>query len=186
MKLEKCLKKRTEFDTRIEDSLSLILYGYDVSNSIHFAVKPRASEHEMCREASKAMISSVIQPLSIRYATTMALARYYESKTAPTPRCINPRDAEPEMENRSISPMALTPSYSKTAAMIPAAIPPTVPSILLPALPCFDAVGLVAVALPVEVGEEDELGAAVDAATALTSVGMRVPHVLQDWEPGFV
>jgi len=81
MKLEKCLKKRTEFDTRIEDSLSLILYGYDVSNSIHFAVKPRASEHEMCREASKAMISSVIQPLSIRYATTMALARYYESKT---------------------------------------------------------------------------------------------------------
>ncbi len=70
--------------------------------------------------------------------------------------------------------------------MIPAAIPPTVPSILLPALPCFDAVGLVAVALPVEVGEEDELGAAVDAATALTSVGMRVPHVLQDWEPGFV
>ncbi len=70
--------------------------------------------------------------------------------------------------------------------MTPAARPPRVPSILLPALPCFDVVGLGAVALPLEVGEEDEVAAAVDAVTALTSLGMRVPHVLQAVEPGFV
>lgn len=70
--------------------------------------------------------------------------------------------------------------------MTPAAKPPKEPSILLPALPFFDAVGLAAVALPVEVGEEDEVGAAEDGATVLTSLAMRVPHVLQAWEPGFV
>lgn len=80
------------------------------------------------------------------------------------------------------TPLAL--SYNKTAAMTPAAKPPTAPSTFLPALLFFDGAEPAAVALPLEVGEEVEEGAAVDAATALTSVGMRVPHVLQASEPG--
>lgn len=68
--------------------------------------------------------------------------------------------------------------------MTPAATPPIAPS-TLPALPFLVADGLAAVALPLEVGVEDEEAAAVDGLTALTSVGMRVPHVWQAWEPGF-
>lgn len=87
---------------------------------------------------------------------------------------------------QAYSLISIASPHSKTAAMTPAAKPPTVPSILpAPLLPVADGAGA-AVPLEPEVGAAEELAAAVELIDAFgTSVALRVPHVLQAWEPGF-
>ena len=65
--------------------------------------------------------------------------------------------------------------------MTPAATPPTAPS-TRPALLFLVADGAGAVLATEEVAAAD---AVLLATMALTSVGCRVPQVLQAWEPGF-
>lgn len=113
--------------------------------------------------------------------TTSALV-FNKIKTAPTPCCVTLLEFAYKKRISILISVYLI-AHKTSAASRPAATPPTVPSTFPAAFPFADALGL---AMDEVLVAEEVAAAELEVVPVGTLVGWRVPHVVQDLEPGFV